>query len=195
MISLLILPLFSSDSPFIPISPIHARSELYSSWAQPHMARILSTTWPCKKQVSSRDKVHQGEISCGNPLRSPLQNERLASSGSEPTPKTYGNPSCSAARAEHNYQVARFRLVMYGREGMHGALHVVLSAHGDEELIATVCCVSKRWLYLVESNVALAALARAARATIRHFVLTYVRVRAVEAAESASAGSFCLDAV
>lgn len=146
-------------------------------------------TWPCKKQVSSCDAVHQGEISCGNTLQSSLKKERLASSGSEHTPTKSGNPSCSAARAEHNYQVARMRLVMYGREGMHGALHVVLSAHGDEELIATVCCVSKRWLYLVESNVALAALARAARATIRHFVLTYACVRAREAAESALASS------
>ena len=153
----------------------------------------MSIPWPCQKQFSSRNAVNENEIGCGNPSRSPLQNERLASSGSEPTPNKYRNASCSAARAEHNYKVARVRLAMYGREGMHGALHVVLSARDDEELIATVCCVSKRWLYLVESNVAQAALARAARATIRHFVLTYVHVRAVEAAESASAGS--LDAV
>ena len=83
--------------------------------------------------------------------------------------------------AEHNYRVARLRQAMYGLRNMIGGLHIVLLSSCDEQLILAASCVSKRWLNLVQCDVALAAKAKAARATVRHFLLTYVRVRQIEA--------------
>jgi hypothetical protein len=84
-------------------------------------------------------------------------------------------------RSEHNNRIARLRQAIYGLPHTNGGIHVMLSYSYDEHLILAACCVCKRWLHLVQSDVALAALAKAARATVRHFQLTYAHVRQVEA--------------